>query len=143
MNWQSGCGQSATHLAADDIERAVRAWERNGRNAAWLLAGQRLQSAEALAEKPAFRHRLEPARAYLQASRRGDDRLAAAVSHRKDASVSDALQQKLRALLESDRFIPYRDHQATITESLHRFTGQSGKTSRIVADVGGRLRRHA
>jgi Cdc6-like AAA superfamily ATPase len=104
-------------LAADDIERAVRAWERNGRNAAWLLAGQRLQSAEALAEKPAFRHRLEPARAYLQASRRGDDRLAAAVSHRKDASVSDALQQKLRALLESDRFIPYRDHQATITES--------------------------
>ena len=70
-------------LAADDIERAVRAWERNGRNAAWLLAGQRLRDAEALAEKPAFRHRLEPARAYLQASRRGDDRLAAAVSHRK------------------------------------------------------------
>src|SRR6478672_3909901 len=58
---------------ADSLERAAADWGASGRNDSWLLEGTRLQEADALAAKPGFRDRLNPARDYLQASRRRED----------------------------------------------------------------------
>ena len=55
--------------AADTLERAVADWRASGRNESWLLEGTRLADAETLAAKPAFRHRLDPTRDFLHASR--------------------------------------------------------------------------
>ena len=54
---------------ADRLEQAVAAWSRSGRRADWLMEGERLTISEALAAKPAYRRRLEPASEFLLASR--------------------------------------------------------------------------
>ena len=53
----------------DRLEQAVLAWENSEQKPAWLMEGDRLANAEALAAKPRYRQRLERAREYLQASR--------------------------------------------------------------------------
>ncbi|WP_157269660.1 nSTAND1 domain-containing NTPase [Azohydromonas aeria] len=58
---------------ADVLERAAQAWEKAGRRDAWLMEGERLGIAEALAGKPGFVRRLESCRDFLAASRRRED----------------------------------------------------------------------
>jgi hypothetical protein len=58
---------------ADSLERAAADWRTSGQNESWLLPGTRLAEAEALAEKPRFRERLDPTLDFLHASRRGED----------------------------------------------------------------------
>src|SRR6478736_3748149 len=63
---------------ADSLERAAADWRASDGHEAWLLEGTRLVEAEALATKPRFRDRLDPARDFLRAARgREDDRLEA------------------------------------------------------------------
>ena len=56
----------------DRLQHAVAAWENSGRKAAWLMSGERLQAAEALARHPRYLKRLEPASAFLAASRHAE-----------------------------------------------------------------------
>jgi WD40 repeat protein len=60
--------------AADDLERAARAWERSSRDDAWLLQGTRLAAAEAVAAKSGFHERLADTADFLRVSgqREGD-----------------------------------------------------------------------
>jgi hypothetical protein len=52
---------------ADVLERAAQAWERSGRREAWLMEGERLAIAEALAARRGFTRRLEGCREFLAA----------------------------------------------------------------------------
>jgi WD40 repeat protein len=61
-------------LVAADLERSARAWEKSGRDDAWLLEGNRLAAADAVAAERGFRQRLAHAAEYLGASRRREDR---------------------------------------------------------------------
>ena len=86
--WQDLAGWLAAEREdlkeADNLERAAAAWERSGRNEAWLFEGERLSGAETLVGKPGFRDRLDPAREFLRASRgREEERVAAEKDGRK------------------------------------------------------------
>jgi WD40 repeat protein len=67
---------------ADALERAAADWEKNRRNDAWLLEGERLDDAETLVKRPGFRERLSGTHEYLLASRtREDDHIEAEKQH--------------------------------------------------------------
>ena len=83
----------------DAIEQAARAWEHNARHDDWLLPGERLAEAEALAAKPGFRDRLNPAREYLLASRQREDRM---VKQRQEAAEALAAAEQ-RAKVEAQQ----------------------------------------
>ncbi|MEE6178713.1 nSTAND1 domain-containing NTPase [Mycobacterium sp. 050134] len=68
--------ESADLKNTDNLEQAAQAWERTARRSDWLLEGERLTEAEALATKPGFRDRLNTTREYLLASRQREDRRA-------------------------------------------------------------------
>ncbi|GAA1259395.1 nSTAND1 domain-containing NTPase [Arthrobacter pascens] len=89
--WQDLAGWLATEQEdlkeADNLERAAAAWERSGRNEAWLFAGERLSGAETLFGKPGFRERLDPARGFLRASRSREAERLAAEKRRRDAEL--------------------------------------------------------
>ena len=53
----------------DRLEQAASAWEASDHKSAWLMEGDRLATAEALAGKPRYKKRLEAAQNYLRASR--------------------------------------------------------------------------
>ncbi|TQM30854.1 TIR domain-containing protein [Nocardia bhagyanarayanae] len=75
---------------ADNLERAALAWERNGRNEEWLLAGSRLADAESLVVEPGFRDRLEHVREFLSAARKREDRLLAEEQEHREAELRAA-----------------------------------------------------
>lgn len=79
---------------ADNLERAALAWDRNGRNDEWLLAGSRLADAESLAAKPGFRNRLEHVREFLSAAREREDRLFAQERERREAELRAARERQ-------------------------------------------------
>jgi WD40 repeat protein len=84
-----------TFIAAADLARAARDWDRNHCDDAWLMEGTRLAAAEAVAAKPGFRDRLAGTERYLAASRKRDnDRRVAEERRLRDALarriVSDA-----------------------------------------------------
>ncbi|WP_229994522.1 TIR domain-containing protein [Arthrobacter sp. Bi26] len=92
--WQDLAGWLASEQEdlkeADNLERAAAAWERSGRNEAWLFEGERLSRAETLFGKPGFRERLEPAREFLRASRSREEERLAAQKRRHDAELRAA-----------------------------------------------------
>ena len=69
-------GEAADLKNTDAIEHAARDWEHNARHDDWLLPGERLAEAEALAAKPGFRDRLNASREYLLISRQRENRHA-------------------------------------------------------------------
>ena len=81
----------------DAIEQAARDWEHNARHDDWLLPGERLAEAEALAAKPGFRDRLNAAREYLLASRQRDDRRAKERQEAADAFAASEQRAKIQA----------------------------------------------
>ena len=76
----------------DRLEQAVAAWEKSGEKLAWLMVGDRLAIAEALAAKPRYRRRLGSAREFLHASRNRE-------TQRRDAEAKQRRAQikRLRA----------------------------------------------
>ncbi|WP_242702181.1 nSTAND1 domain-containing NTPase, partial [Arthrobacter cavernae] len=78
----------------DNLERATAAWEHSGRNEAWLIEGERLDSAEELAAKPGFRDRLNSARPFLAASRRREEDRLAAEKLRQEAELTAAREKQ-------------------------------------------------
>ena len=87
---------------ADALERAAADWQASGRNQAWLLPDPRLAEAEALAQKPRFRERLNPTRDFLHASRRGEDDRADA---RKQADMHLREATALRLVSEAQAML--------------------------------------
>ena len=83
---------------ADVLDQAALAWADNGFKDDWLLPGDRLTDAQALAAKPGFRSRLNAAREYLLASRRREDR-------RAEAALRDAQERRDTAekLVDTER----------------------------------------
>lgn len=79
---------------ADNLERAVAAWESSGRGDAWLFEGERLTGAESLAEKPGFRDRLGNARSFLDASRKREDDRIAEAQQRQQAELLAAREKQ-------------------------------------------------
>ncbi|MFC9333024.1 TIR domain-containing protein [Arthrobacter sp. NPDC057009] len=75
---------------ADNLERAAAAWERSGRNEAWLFEGERLSGAERLFDKPGFRDRLDTASGFLRASRNREEERLEAEKRRQDAELQAA-----------------------------------------------------
>jgi len=79
---------------ADVLERASAAWRKNNRQEAWLLEGERLTDAEALAARKGFRDRLSPVRPYLLASRQREDRRVADEKRRREAELEAAREKQ-------------------------------------------------
>ena len=76
--------------AADTLEAAAAAWEKNHRDDAWLLHGTRLADAETLAAIPAFRERLSGTSDYLHASRQRENERAEAERQQQEAELQAA-----------------------------------------------------
>lgn len=72
---------------ADRLEQAAAAWTKNEEKADWLMEGERLAGAEALAAKPAYSKRLEPAGQFLLASRDREIRRAEEKEHQREAEI--------------------------------------------------------
>ncbi|MBV9089785.1 MAG: TIR domain-containing protein [Mycobacteriaceae bacterium] len=89
---------------ADNVERAARAWQQSQQNDAWLLEGTRLTDAETLAAKPGFRDRLQPAREFLNASRRREQERVEAEARHQAAELQAAKdrQQAAEALAAAE-----------------------------------------
>ena len=77
---------------ADVLERAVQAWEKSGRKDAWLMEGERLGIAEALAAKPAYSESLAACKGFLQASRLRESAKREEEARRRQAEL-DAAQR--------------------------------------------------
>jgi hypothetical protein len=77
LDLSSAFGRPIFCPRARRASRAAADWQANGQNESWLLRGDRLTKAEALAEKPRFRERVDPTREFLHASRQVEyDRIA-------------------------------------------------------------------
>jgi hypothetical protein len=68
QDWLREDGDSLKEL--ERLEQASVAWKRTGMKIAWLIGGERLAAAEALASRPGYQGRLESIRQFLRASRR-------------------------------------------------------------------------
>ena len=75
---------------ADNLERAAAAWQKSGRDDAWLLQGTRLGDAETLSAASGFRDRLLPMREYLWMSRQRENDRQNAERQRQEAEVRTA-----------------------------------------------------
>jgi WD40 repeat protein len=85
--------------AADDLERAARAWDKNDRDDAWLLHGTRLAAADAVAAKTGFAERLVDSGHFLEASRqRENDRRQAELGREREPMVRRLLSEAQRML---------------------------------------------
>jgi len=90
---------------ADVLERAAQAWEKSGRKDAWLMEGERLVMAEAVAAKSGFSKRLNDCQEFLLASRRREDTKLYEEERRRQAELAAAhklaLEQQKRAEIEA------------------------------------------
>jgi hypothetical protein len=75
---------------ADSLERAAQAWKDNSHRVAWLIEGERLTSAEALAAKPGFRQLLTDCNEFLNASRLRENARQEEERRRKQAELDAA-----------------------------------------------------
>src|SRR5215470_4518238 len=80
---------------ADALERAAEAWQANDCRESWLLTGERLSNAEALAGKRGYEKRLDACRDFLRASRGREDAARAEEDRRRQAELEAA--QRLAA----------------------------------------------
>jgi WD40 repeat protein len=96
---------------ADDLERAAAAWAANDRDQAWLLEGTRLAEATRLADDPAFRQRLSPTRAYLDASNERENQRREAEEQQRQAELQAAEE---RAEHARERQVTAEAHAATL-----------------------------
>ncbi|MEQ6342074.1 MAG: hypothetical protein M3A44_10590 [Gammaproteobacteria bacterium] len=81
---------------ADAVEQAAQDWEKNGRKDPWLMVGERLAIAEALAARPAYRRRLEPVSEFMLASRQRETQKQVEEERRRQAEL-DAAREKQAA----------------------------------------------
>jgi WD40 repeat protein len=92
---------------ADSLERAAQAWKDNSHRAAWLIEGERLTNAEALAAKPGFRQLLTDCNEFLNASRLRENARQEEEMQRKQAELNAAHrlaeEQRERANAEEAR----------------------------------------
>jgi WD40 repeat protein len=89
-------------VAAVDLDRAATAWEKNGRDDAWLLAGIRLAGAEAVAAKSGFQDLLASTSEYLTACRRReDDRFHAEQQRQREPIVRQLISEAEKMLTEA------------------------------------------
>ena len=84
---------------ADDVERADTAWQSNGKDPAWLLAGSRLADAEKVVGSSTFTQRMNPVREYLDASRQAENERLAAEEESRHAELRNA--QERQAIAEA------------------------------------------
>jgi WD40 repeat protein len=82
--------QAENLKAADNLDRAVAEWERNGRDPEWLTDGVRLAAAEKLASSSVFKDRVRPAAEFLDKSRERQDA-------ETEAQLRDAQQRQEEA----------------------------------------------
>jgi hypothetical protein len=75
---------------SDSLERAAQAWKDNSHRAAWLIEGERLMNAEALAAKPGFRQRLTDCNEFLNVSRLRENARQEEERRRKQAELDAA-----------------------------------------------------
>ena len=80
---------------ADRLEQAAVAWTKSRQKVDWLMEGERLAIAEALAAKPAYRRRLEPVSEFLLASRQRETQRQEEEERRRHAELA-ARQSELR-----------------------------------------------
>jgi WD40 repeat protein len=85
--------------AADDLERAAKAWQEHDRDDAWLLEGTRLVSAETVAAEPGFVDRLAGAADYLHASRRRENNRLQAEHQRDRDAIARRLIDEAKAMM--------------------------------------------
>ena len=87
---------------ADRLEQAAAAWIRSGKKSDWLMEGERLTISEALAAKPGYRRRLEPAAEFLLCSRQRETQRKEAEERQRQAELV-AAQEKQAAAEEQQR----------------------------------------
>ena len=75
---------------ADNLERAASAWQRSGRDDAWLLQGTRLADAEKLAASVGFSERLTPTREFLATSQQRENESAESERLRQETELRSA-----------------------------------------------------
>ena len=80
---------------ADSLERAAADWEDHDRNEAWLLAGDRISSAETLITRAGFEERLAGTHTFVETSRHAADRREEGTRQRQAADEREA-EQSLR-----------------------------------------------
>ena len=112
-----------------ELERATAAWEHNDRHSEWLLSGDRLIKAEALAETASYRERLAVVQEFLDTSRQTELREAISAklvssSHEmlednRSGTETRALQQLLAARMLVTPFDDYLLHVAGVKTSTH------------------------
>lgn len=76
--------------AADDLDRAAHSWESADRDAAWLLTGTRLDSAESLSLRAEFAQRLATSGSFLAASREAEELRGQTEQRLRDSAESTA-----------------------------------------------------
>ena len=81
---------------ADRLEQAATAWTKSGRKADWLIEGERLAAAQALAAKPAYSRRLAPIAGFLLASQQREAERRAEEARARLAEL-DAAREKQAA----------------------------------------------
>ncbi|MDQ0258211.1 hypothetical protein J2W20_000086 [Sinomonas atrocyanea] len=82
---------------ADALERSAEAWRRHHHGEAWLLEGERLANAESLTGRAGFRERLEPVKAFVNASRQREDDRALAERRRQESELRAAREKQKEA----------------------------------------------
>lgn len=91
---------------AENLERAVQAWKDSGHKEAWLIEGDRLRNAEALATKPGFIQLLAGCSEFLNVSRTREKERQEAETRRQlaelDAARRLAEAQRTRANIEKN-----------------------------------------
>lgn len=75
---------------ADALEQAARDWMESKRQSAWLIEGERLETAEALASMAGYAKRLEACREFLAASRERETQRRAEKEHAAQAALEAA-----------------------------------------------------
>ncbi len=91
--------ERASLAAAADLERSAAAWQKHGRDEAWLLGGSRLITAETVFARTGFADRLAGAADYLAASRQREDGKIEAERHRHYEAVARRLVAESKAML--------------------------------------------
>jgi hypothetical protein len=82
---------------ADRLEQAAAAWIRSGKKPDWLMEGERLSISEALAAKPGYRRRLEPAAEFLLCSRQREIQRKEAEERQRGAELLAAQEKQAAA----------------------------------------------
>ncbi|MDT5094475.1 MAG: hypothetical protein QOH60_3838 [Mycobacterium sp.] len=67
-------GESQNLKAADELLQGALVWQTRGRDAAYLLPGDRLKQAQELADSKTYSRKLEPTREFLRAGREQESR---------------------------------------------------------------------